>query len=262
MASFGPIGSAACNRCEYSPKPKRKPWIPADWQLGPWPGPWHYGKHSKPTGGAAVPAPAVRGSRFAVSGSRERREERLSLRGAVRRTCRPRRPRSSPPPRRSPPPAADPVATPVTCRSPVGHPPPIVAICLILVPKYRTPAQFHAAPARNDHWRSLEVATGWPSRPATSSSAVQACDESDVLVRSTTPQASAQSFRRKRLHAAAQDRLTRSRHRRVALDQRQRGRVQLMVLARPWPRTRPTGPPLPPVPRRAMHPDPTVCGRG
>jgi len=50
------------------------------------------------------PPVAVRGSRFAPK--RERREKSAWASGGVRRTCRPRRPRSSPPPRRSPPPAA------------------------------------------------------------------------------------------------------------------------------------------------------------
>src|SRR5664280_3599801 len=152
MASFGHIGSAACNRCEYSPKPKRKPWIPAEWQLGSGAGRGTTGSTPTPPGGAAVPVSAGSGSRFAVRGSRfalraqagAAREERLSLRGGfgepAARDGRAhyRRPAD----RRHP--QLTPWQRPVTCRSPVGHPPPIVAICLILVPKYRTPAQFHA----------------------------------------------------------------------------------------------------------------------
>src|SRR5450759_1266348 len=175
MASFGPIGSAACNRCEYSPKPKRKPWIPAEWQLGRGAGRGTTGSTPSPPGGAAVrrqfrfPPVAVRGSRFAVRAQAgAAREDRLSLRGGfgepAARDARAHHRR--PADRRHP--QLTPWQRPVTCRSPVGHPPPIVAICLILVPKYRTPAQFHAAPAHNDQWRSLEVATGWPWRPATS----------------------------------------------------------------------------------------------
>src|SRR5664280_934738 len=233
MASFGPIGSAACNRCEYSPKPKRKPWIPAEWQLGRGAGRGTTGSTPSPPGGAAVPVSAGRGSRFAVRAQAgAAREERLSLRGAFGEPAA----RDARAHNRRPADRRHPQLTqwqrPVTCRSPVGHPPPIVAICLILVPKYHPPAQFHAALAHNDHWRSLEVATSWPSRPAETrtgqlprptsvgltcssttsrvithratslrlgmsyitksrtSSAVQACDESDVLVPRTPDMAS------------------------------------------------------------------------